>query len=477
MSDQGAGSEPVEKAASADAELHRLEAERDALAQEVDELRHRPPRRRRLRRIAVVVLVGLTSLLIVLSTTVVWVHRTLLNTDVFVSTVAPALKEPGVDSAIATRSTDQLFAALEVQKRIKEALPSKIGIVAGPVSNATEHAVTGQLTKVLDSGTFYQLWTNILRTTHGQLTAVLRGQHSQLLSNSNGYIVLNTVPVINQALGRVSGLASSLTGHHVTLPTITSAQPPQQAIDKLSKALGVQLPHNYGQITLVKAKNLSQLQRLVKAFDRLSILLPLLTAALIALTLWLSVARRRTLLQLVVTTSLLVVVVRRVLIHEQGALSQSAHNPQVAHDVMGDLLSGMYNGTQWLLWAALVIAVIALVTGPYHWAVVVRSWVRRGWDALVALFTPSRRAVAARWIGVHGSLLQAAVAVIAFVLLLVVSVSWVSFLVIAVLLAAAELYLNWMKGRIDDGSATEPGPPPPSVPSSPRPPATTSTGG
>ena len=98
----------------------------------------------------------------------------------------------------------------------------------------------------------------------------------------------------------MSGLASNLIGKKVTLPTITSAEPPKEAIDRLSKALGVQLPSDYGQITLVRSNNLAVAQRGVKAFDRLTILLPLVTLALIAFTLWLSVSRRRTLVQLLV---------------------------------------------------------------------------------------------------------------------------------------------------------------------------------
>ena len=42
--------------------------------------------------------------------------------------------------------------------------------------------------------------------------AVLRGQNTRAVSTSGGDIVLNTVPAINQALGKVSGLASDLTG-------------------------------------------------------------------------------------------------------------------------------------------------------------------------------------------------------------------------------------------------------------------------
>ena len=200
------------------------------------------PRKRRIRRSIVGVLVALSCLLVVLSVTVVWAHRTVLNTDVFVGTVGPILHERSVDQAIANRSTIQLYTALDVKHRIEEALPHKVGFVAGPIAQASQQAVNSQLTKVLASDRFQQFWTQMLRTTHEQVVAVLHGHNTVLLSTSHGYIVLNTVPVINKALGQISGLASSLTGHHVTLPTITTAELPQQAINKLSQALGVSLP-------------------------------------------------------------------------------------------------------------------------------------------------------------------------------------------------------------------------------------------
>ena len=70
------------------------------------------PRRRRIRRSVVGVLVALSCLLVLLSTTEVWAHRTLLNTPAFVGTVAPVFQDPAVASAVATRATDELFTEL-----------------------------------------------------------------------------------------------------------------------------------------------------------------------------------------------------------------------------------------------------------------------------------------------------------------------------------------------------------------------------
>jgi hypothetical protein len=96
------------------------------------------PRRRRIRRSVVGLLVALSCLLVLLSTTEVWAHRTLLNTPTFVGTVGPVFKNPAVTSAVAVRATDQLFTELNLQARLKDALPPKASFAAAPVVNATK---------------------------------------------------------------------------------------------------------------------------------------------------------------------------------------------------------------------------------------------------------------------------------------------------------------------------------------------------
>ncbi|MGD0391141.1 MAG: hypothetical protein ABSC41_00705 [Acidimicrobiales bacterium] len=457
MSDTHRSSEP-DPAGGADTaeEVRRLQAERDALVQEVEKLK--APRRRRFRRAVVGVLVALSCLLVVLSTTVVWAHRTVLNTDTFVGTVGPVFQYPGVDTAVATRATDQLFTQLHLQTRLRDALPPKVGFAAGPITSATEGYVSGQLAKVLGSERFQAIWTGTLTSTHETVVAVLRGKKTSTISTANGYIVLNTVPIINRALGSVSGLATNLTGKKVSLPAITSAEPPKEAIDKLSKALGVKLPSNYGQITLVRSTNLGVAQRGVRAFDRLTILLPLLTLLLIAFTFWLSVSRRRTLVQLLVGSSLLLIVVRRVVIHEQSALANGANNPHVAQTVLGELLHGFFLLTAWLLAVALVLLVVALLAGPYRWAVALRRFVARTWRRGIEVMSGERRARSAAWVRTHADGLQLVGAVVAGILLLIISISWWSFLIIGALVAVYEVALQWTKGRPRGEPPAGPGP-------------------
>jgi hypothetical protein len=245
----------------------------------------------------------------------------------FGGAVAPVFQNPAVDAAVAACATDQLCTRLNLQARLKNALPPKASVAAAPVANAARSFVAGQQTNVLASPVPGHLGRGADRRAPTAGGGVARPEYGgcfhlwRLHRPEDG-------PGHQPPLGKVPGLASSLTGEPVTLPAITSAEPPQQDVTKLSKALGVPLSSNLGQIILVTSSDPAEVQRGVKAFDRLTLALVLVTIALIALTLWLSVNRRGTLLQLAVGVSLLMIVERRIVIREQDALASSAHNPR-----------------------------------------------------------------------------------------------------------------------------------------------------
>jgi hypothetical protein len=157
---QPAAGRPSGEPDPAEADLAGIQADRDAPPSGHERIGK--PRRRRIRRSAVGLLVALSCLLVLLSTTVVWAHRTLLNTGTFVGTVSPVFEDPAAASAVAARATDELFTALNVQARLRDALPPRASIAAVPVTNATKGYVAGQLTKVLTSSQFQAIWTAAL---------------------------------------------------------------------------------------------------------------------------------------------------------------------------------------------------------------------------------------------------------------------------------------------------------------------------
>jgi len=93
--------------------------------------------------------------------------------------------------------------------------------------------------------------------------------------------------------------------------------------------------------------------------------------------------------------------------------------------------------------------VVALVTGPYRWAVRAREWVTV--NGAIA-WRQTRNAVtgqdvAGAWVRAHLDLLRIAGGLLALLLILVLNVSWVWLLVILVLLAGYEFWLYRLGDR------------------------------
>jgi hypothetical protein len=88
-----------------------------------------------------------------------------------------------------------------------------------------------------------------------------------------------------------------------------------------------------------------------------------------------------------------------------------------------------------------------------------RSRVTRTWRSIAAASSGDRRGQLVTWMASHAAGLQLAGAVVAGILLLIVPVSWLSFLIIGVLLAAYEVYLQRIKPAPPDEAppASSPG--------------------
>jgi hypothetical protein len=427
-----------------DGELAQVRAERDAALAKLDKRERRRQIGGMARRITVGVLVALAAILIPLTATVTWAHRTILNTDEYVSTVAPLAKDPAVTSTLARVATDQLFTALNPQPTIANALPPRAAFLAGPITSGVKGFINDKANVALSSQQFQQIWTNANRTAHTALVNVLRGK-SKALVESNGQVVLSLVPLLNQVLQSVQQTAGDLVGKDVKLPTLTGTELPSQACAKISAAINRPLPSTCGEIPLFPADKLDQAQGLVRAFDRLMIALLIVSPLLVVAALLLTRRRRRTLLQIAVGTLLVMVIFRRAVIWLQDKLISTGNpaNEAARKSIVDQLLSGFFTASVWILSIALAVTVVALITGPYRWAVTSRNWVRAqavaGWR--VTRDAVSGKSAAGQWVLGHIDLLRVAGGLLAVLLLLVVNVSWVGLLIIVVLLAGYEFWL------------------------------------
>jgi hypothetical protein len=430
-----------------EAEVERLRAEREKLEARVETLEAKPQKRRRLRRILTPILVALSIIVFTVTVPAAWGARTVLNTDRYVATVAPLADDPAVQASIATKLTDQVFLALNVEGTLSDALATlgeRATVLAGPLTTAMRGFVRDQVEKVVASDAFKTFWVEANRFVHTQVLAILRGDTGNI-TIVQGKVLLNLLPLVNLALASIQTVASDLVGRDVTLPQITEGEVPSASIAKLEQALGVDLPVEYGQIVVYDSEDLASLQQLLYAFERLLLLLLLLIPILVAASLWVSTRRRRTLIQLTVGGAFGLVIIRRIGIIARDRLFERVDTQRFpsVRVLTDQLMSGLFRYTAILLAIVLLTALIALITGPYPWAVTLRGWVRdvsRGVaTALRGEQLPDTGRV--RWIRDHRDGLMLGGAVLALALLLLFDLSLWGFVIAGVVIALYELAL------------------------------------
>jgi hypothetical protein len=443
VSDEGTGSGSREEGD----ELQRLRAERDELAHKVETLEGPPQKRHRTRRILTPLLVVLTVVVFTVTVPAAWGARTVLNTDRYVATVAPLANDPAVQESIASKVTAQVFEALNVEGVISGALASigdRATVLAGPLTTALRGFVQEQVLRVVQSDAFDTFWTGANRFVHTQVVEILRGNEEQV-SVVQGKVLLNLVPLINLALVQIDQVASDLIGRDVSLPAIEPDTSRAEAVNRIEQALGVDLPDDYGSIEVYDADSLAALQQALFTFQRLLILLLILIPVLVAVTLVVSTRRRRTLIQLAVGGAIGLVLIRRLAIVGRDDLFASVDTedfPSV-RVLANELMDSLFRYTGILLAIVLLALLIALVTGPYPWAVSFRRWVGDLGRSIGAAVggRPLPETGRVRWIRDHRDGLMLGGGVLAVALFLFVDLSFLAFVVVGVLLALYELAL------------------------------------
>ncbi|MGW4592676.1 hypothetical protein ACWEKJ_35620 [Amycolatopsis thermoflava] len=420
-------------------------AELDRLRAEVAALRERPPRRRiRWRSLAAGVILTLGCLLMPVALLTVWVHNQVANTDRFVETTSPIIREPSVQTAITDRVTATVFEYVNVPELTSDALgvlsaqgvppavTDRLQGLAGPLESSLRGFVRDRVAGIVSGPRVAELWDRSLRTASEQMNAVLSGQ-SEAVVVSDGEVRLDLAPFITEAKNQLVqsgfGVASRIPDVHPTI-AITDAT------------------------TLERAKNGYSL------LDKAATWLPWVALALIALGVYVARHHRRALIGAGLGVSLGMLVIAAALLITRGVLVGAVPpRATVAAGVSYDLIVRfLRDGLRLVFAIGLVVALGAFLAGPSATAVGVRrgavkaiGWLRRG-GAKAGL----RTGPVGPWVHAHLTALRfglLGVAVLVFVSLS--SPSGLTVLVIALVLVFALGVLQFL----DQPRPADDGPP------------------
>ena len=266
------------------------------------------PRSGLARRILIYVLVLVCSVAVAITGVAWWAHYTVMDTNGYMKIVGPVGKDPEAIQSLSEYVSGQIVSLSGLEQQIGDALPSQLQGLSGSLTAKVQDYITTGAAKILATSQAYEVWLQVNRVVHEQIVALLRGQTSAVYAKGSD-VNLNLLPLIGAVLSWADQQVPGGLGES-SPPDITSATTPDQAIQELSTWSGEQLPSDFGQITLLQSDALGPAQTAVEWFDRLMWILPLVTAAFMAVTIWLSRRRVRTAIALAIGAVIAVLVVR-----------------------------------------------------------------------------------------------------------------------------------------------------------------------
>jgi putative oligomerization/nucleic acid binding protein len=278
----------------------------------------------------------------------IWVQRQALNTDNWTNSSSQLLENTAIRTAVSGYLVDQLYASVDVQGELRNALPRQFKGLAGPAAGGLRNVAGNVADEALQRPRVQALWEQANRQAHTQLLRVLKGGGSALQTNGG---------VVSLDLGALLSDISSRTG--------------------VGGRVAGKLPPGAARIVILRSNQLKAAQDVANAIKPLAIILTVLALALYALAIWLGHGWRREALRAAgvgfVIAGVLALVVRRFagtqLVDSLATTDAIKPAVQAAWDIETSLLVNVASAT---IAYGIVAVLAAWLAGPTSWAVGLR---------------------------------------------------------------------------------------------------------
>lgn len=326
-------------------------------------------RRRVLSGIALV----LACLTIFITTVAVWAHQVAFNTDRFTSLVTNVLDEPALIAPISEAISTQAVNALDVQTRIANRLPDAAKPLAPALTTAIREGIDKRLQVALARPEIQAALVRMVSFTHARVMNLLR-DNADAVSVVDGYVTVEVFPVVQAALTELQSIGLLPDG--VQIPDLSTSEAPGILAARLSSALGITLPADFGTIRLMPADRLLAARSVVRAFDIIVVLLIVLSVVLVALAIWLARQRRRMVVYLAVGTLLAFLLGRFAIDMGTDALIGGIQDQGLSagvRTVVEATVENLRSLTVFIVIATLIVGIVAYLWGRPKWVVALTS--------------------------------------------------------------------------------------------------------
>jgi hypothetical protein len=166
----------------------------------------------RRRLIGVDVLIGVTTVLLVVGIFATWANRLLFSPDNWSKTSTQLLQDANVRSTTANYLVDQLYANVDVAGLIKQGLPTQLQGLAAPAAGALRNVAVQGAELALSRPRVQQLWAQANRAADQTFIDIVNGRKGAVAVNQ-GVVSLDLASILNNIasrLGLPSNIASKL---------------------------------------------------------------------------------------------------------------------------------------------------------------------------------------------------------------------------------------------------------------------------
>jgi hypothetical protein len=187
-------------------------------------------------------------------------------------------------------------------------------------------------------------------------------------------VTIEVLPLVQAALTELQSVGLLPDG--VQIPDLTTSEAPSVLVQRLSTALGVTLPPDFGTIRLMPADKLLTARSVVQVFDILVVLLVVLSVVLAALAVWLARRRRRMIVYLAIGTIIAFLVGRIAINAFTDTLIDGIQDQGLAlgiRTVIDATVEDLRRLTTIILVATAIVAVVAYLWGRPRWIVALTS--------------------------------------------------------------------------------------------------------
>lgn len=314
-----------------------------------------------------VVLVALTAALVFVTVPALYLRTQVLVTDRYVETVAPLAADPAIQAEVARHVTEQMTAAIDVERRARDALTELtrssplteplIDDLVPVIVEQTHERIAAASSQFVTSPQFQDLWVGVNSEAHQRVVGLLTGQPVGVASiDENGAVTISTGEIIAQIKERLV----------------------KDGVEVASR-----IPEIDSEITLFESPDLVRAGRALGLLDRGALVLAGLAA--IAAAGAIVVAPRGSRLRAVgalgigvaAAMALLALVLALGRVYLLNAIPPDRVDPAAAESLIDNLLAPLETGLRFTFVAALAVILVAFVAGQSTLAQELRRGVGR----------------------------------------------------------------------------------------------------